>query len=145
MGAIENPATTIVSWTQIKAGDVFAFELRANATVNGERGRVGVQAQRRDPGMGDPLLAWLHGQAARHGFELRGEVGIVDEGIVKGLRPRAGESPLPLTFAAARFEGQLEVRDPDLLRAALVQGIGRGLAFGFGYLSVSRASRAPGP
>lgn len=43
-----------------------------------------------------------------------------------------------VTLATATFSGILDVRDPGRLRDALVQGVGRGKAYGCGLLTLAR-------
>lgn len=43
-----------------------------------------------------------------------------------------------VTMGVATFQGVLAVTDPDLLRAALVEGIGRGKAYGCGLMTLAR-------
>ncbi|WP_258184643.1 MULTISPECIES: type I-E CRISPR-associated protein Cas6/Cse3/CasE [unclassified Bifidobacterium] len=41
-----------------------------------------------------------------------------------------------MTLASATFDGVLVVDDPDLLRHALVEGIGRAKGYGFGLMTL---------
>ncbi|GFH35599.1 type I-E CRISPR-associated protein Cas6/Cse3/CasE [Streptomyces pacificus] len=47
----------------------------------------------------------------------------------------------PVTVATATFEGRLEITDPDALRRALTQGIGRARAYGCGLLTLAPLAR----
>lgn len=51
--------------------------------------------------------------------------------------PRNGKT---VTLGTARFDGALEVVDVDLLRRALVSGVGRGKAYGCGLLTLAPLS-----
>lgn len=51
------------------------------------------------------------------------------------MKPSGASPGMP--FNAAMFEGMLTCTDPELLREAVVNGIGRGKAFGMGLLSLA--------
>jgi len=114
-------------------GARFRFRLRANPTARrkidgGTEGkRVGLTKE-------EDQRAWLVRKGKRGGFRPDGVV-VIDEGQVKATKPDGHT----LTFRSVRFEGVLEVTDPDRLRAAVETGIGSAKAFGFGLLSVARA------
>lgn len=48
-----------------------------------------------------------------------------------------GHRDKPVTVVTVTFEGRLEVTDPDALRRALTQGIGRARAYGCGLLTLA--------
>lgn len=59
-----------------------------------------------------------------------------------GARAAIDGSPGPamrMTFGSVLFEGTLRVADLDRFRAALMEGIGSGKAYGFGLLSIAPA------
>jgi len=116
-----------------RAGQALRFRLRANPTARrkidgGERSkRVGLTTE-------DDQRAWLARKGERDGFRPDSVV-LIDEGQIKAVKPNGRT----LTFRSVRFEGALEVTDPDRFREALQSGIGTAKAFGFGLLSVARA------
>lgn len=123
-------------------GQTYAFRITVNPThvvteENGAKRRYGhvTEAQQRQ---------WLLDRDNANGFRIRpagtnaeGEP-IMDivtrERNIKTFR-RKGR---PVTIAMASFSGSLEVVDADLLRSALVNGIGRAKAYGCGLLTLAR-------
>ncbi len=79
-------------------------------------------------------LAWLRRQGERHGFAVHGSV----RGATERLQVRQGNSTRRITLDAALFEGQFEATEAELLRRALLNGLGHGKAMGLGMLSVAR-------
>lgn len=106
----------------------YSFRLRANPVVTRQGKRWGLHRQ-------DEQLDWLSRQGARLGFEVEGADISGCERIVMwkpgGARPNVKDAVL--------FDGVLVVRDAAALRAALVDGVGHGKAFGLGLLSLARA------
>mgnify|MGYP001096292769 CR=1 FL=1 len=138
-GVQENPAVRSVAGerARIRAGDRFVFRLCANVTrriltkslADGTK-----QNGKRVPWRTDTdRMKWFERRATLGGFE--GE-----DVRLRTLRPTVGlGKERRLVFAGTIFEGVLVVRDADLFRAALANGIGPGKAFGFGLLSIARA------
>ena len=116
-----------------RAGQSLRFRLRANPTARrkidgGEKSkRVGLTTE-------EDQRAWLVRKGEHGGFRPDGVV-VIDEGQIKAAKPNGRT----LTFRSVRFEGALEVTEPDRFREALQSGIGTAKAFGFGLLSVARA------
>jgi len=120
------------------------FRLRANPTrcidsksgPDGEKRRGKRVPLRRE----DSRLDWLRRKAEAAGFEVvevQGAAGVMDAmqrepTVVRGRR----DSGL-VTIEGVLFEGRLRVMEPEVFRAALLDGIGRGRAYGFGLLSVA--------
>jgi CRISPR system Cascade subunit CasE len=89
---------------------------------------------------------WLIERAPRLGFALApagvesGEADVdlaVIDRAVRRFR-RGGDT---VTLATATFEGQLEITDPALLRAALSRGVGRAKSYGCGLLTLAPLPR----
>lgn len=126
---------------RILPGSRWRFRLCANPTYSvpagpGQRGRVCAHST------AENQLQWLVRQSERHGFAL-----VPDQCQVTGAkwyRFKKGATGKLVTFLAVTYDGILEVRDPDLFRAALCDGIGPGTAYGAGLLTVVRAERANG-
>jgi len=134
---LANPSVKSVDATygRIAAGQTLRFRIRANPTrkidtksgPNGER-RNG----RRVPLVGlDAQVEWLSRKAGESGFRLL-QVTVAATGSPEMVRSHSRGC----AFQGVVFEGRLVVHEPDRFRAALVQGIGPGKAFGFGLLSV---------
>jgi len=118
-------------------GQRLAFRLRANPTAKHWREEKGETKARRDPLMREEeQRAWLERKSAAGGFRLL-HLTIADEGTLHGRT--AGDERHALNFRAVRFEGVLEVLDPDQLWQTVQHGIGSGKSFGFGLLSLAPA------
>lgn len=112
----------------VQPGHRYRFRLRANPVVTRQGQRLGLHGQ-------DEQLDWLARQGSRLGFEVEGADVSGLERIVMwkpgGARPNVKDTVL--------FDGVLVARDAAALRAALVDGVGHGKAFGLGMLSLARA------
>lgn len=124
----------------LSAGQTLRFRLLANPTrriktppaAEGEEPsskRVGLLKE-------EQQLQWLARKAADCGFQLIG-VRSAKQPDVIGWQSKGTESHR-LTFQSVLFDGILRVTDPDLLRMALINGIGPAKGFGFGLLSLAR-------
>ncbi len=127
---------------RLGTGQRWVFRLTGNpvrsvAAGPGQRGKVVPHVTARQQ------LTWLLERAERHGFSLgdpedptvqvtRRDRNAFDKSEASGPRRRA-------TITRAQFDGILTVQDPDLLREALTQGIGRAKAYGCGLLTLAPA------
>jgi CRISPR system Cascade subunit CasE len=117
------------------AGQEWAFELVANPTKSlpqgiGKRGRVVAHVTPKQQ------IEWLMERSQSAGFD------VVDATVIgrENLSFYKGDdSKRRVTIRTARFRGVLRVTDPDLLRRTLVDGIGRGRAYGCGLLTLAKA------
>jgi len=112
------------------------FRLRANPTKKLSRGhsgrkngvRVGLYTE-------DEQRAWLDRKGVEAGF------GVVSCDVVPEGKARASKSAdgaqVRMPLLSVRFDGVLEVTDPQALVNTLRGGIGSAKAFGFGLLSVA--------
>lgn len=95
----------------------------------------------------DPnLTAWrerLVWAAERNGFAVDAGAKTLRVQPVRNLRMKKTGAGEPPSFNAALFEGQLQCVDADKLRAAVVNGVGRGKAFGMGLLSLATLAQRP--
>lgn len=108
------------------AGQQLRFRLRANPVVSrgGKRfGLVGEAAQ----------LTWLEQRGDRHGFRLESAM-VTGTEVIKAFKGQT-----PITLRTATFDGVLQCADQEMLRHALLHGVGHGKAFGLGMLSVAPA------
>lgn len=112
-----------------KAGDTYAFRLRANPVVTRDGKRRGLI---RD----ESLLEWLGKKEGNVGARF-GSMTVVDEGYVSGIKG-GEEKKHRMSLKLARFEGALEVVDPMLFQETFSSGIGPAKAFGCGLLSLAR-------
>lgn len=130
------------SYSALTAGRILTFKLHANPTK-----KVDLR-QDKDPGRRngrrvvlvkeEEHLAWIVRKGEQSGFDLvrRGD-GFPTVQVSPVQRVVGHGSPDTRTFGAVTFEGVLRVTDANLLRAALVVGLGSGKAYGFGLLSLA--------
>lgn len=111
---------------RLHEGQVLRFRLEANPTVTRGGRRHGLRRV-------EEQLLWLRRQAEKAGFSVLGAT--VSRTERWSVRKRGQEQAIVLWVA--RFDGVLQVRDPDRLREAIQKGIGHGKAFGLGLLSVA--------
>jgi CRISPR system Cascade subunit CasE len=128
----------------LRSGEMFRFRLVANPTI---KKRVdGKKNGRRDACVTEPQqIAWLVRKGEGAGFRLPGSsdsdgsegngVYVVPLGRHQSSR---GSQQEQLCHFGVRFEGVLQVTDPDLFIKALEFGVGSGKAFGYGLLSIAR-------
>ncbi len=131
----------------IEVGQRFRFRLNANAVfraVAKSRHRSGepVKAEwigKRIGVSGDEssLRRWIERRAASAGFSVS-ELTAAQPGYVYVNKTSAAGDAQRLR--SVRYEGLLEVNDPDRFRDALISGIGPAKAFGFGLLSIAPAN-----
>ncbi|CAM2854829.1 type I-E CRISPR-associated protein Cas6/Cse3/CasE [Slackia exigua] len=79
-------------------------------------------------------------RAQRNGFEVLTNLDGTARLIVSHSgkqKLRSGRESCPITLSTAQFDGFLRVSDPDLLRSALVNGIGHAKGFGCGLLTLA--------
>jgi CRISPR system Cascade subunit CasE len=118
-------------------GQRLLFRLRANPAKRAGKSaidprwvgkRVGLQRE-------DDQAGWLVRKAAEGGFVVRRQdFRVIPEPKVTGWK--GGHA---LHFQAVRFEGVLQVTDPDRFLETVRNGIGPAKGFGFGLLSLARA------
>jgi CRISPR system Cascade subunit CasE len=115
--------------TALHAGSAVHYRVAANAskrlnnnTDRSIRGRV-VALSGRD------AEQWWERKAARHGMRLLS--------LRADAQPAARGRIDRVRHAVTRFDGHAIVEDPDVVRAAVLTGIGRGKAYGCGLLSLA--------
>jgi CRISPR system Cascade subunit CasE len=137
----------------VKSDQNLAFRLRGNPTVKRDGKRWGLYREQEQH-------EWIERKAQQHGFALL-NVTIRTEGQPQRALGRAGsevqfwretvaacsqrdkgnvltERTAPAVFCAARFDGILQVTDPQTFQYALENGIGPSKGLGFGLLSIAR-------
>lgn len=131
---------------RIAAGSRWQFRLHANPTYSSKskdgRGKVHActlvrMPENYKPGMPEPKtqIGWLMRQAEARGFAAE-----EDAFDVTGTRwytfiKKTGER---VRLLGVTYEGMLTVTDAEKFREALLDGIGRGKAYGMGLLTVMR-------
>jgi CRISPR system Cascade subunit CasE len=112
----------------IQSGVHYHFRLLANPTVTREGKRYGLTRE-------EDQLAWIARQGERNGFSVLG----CERGADERLQVRQGRSGNRITLHTAMFDGVLQVKSAELLRQAVLNGLGHGKALGLGLLSLGRA------
>jgi CRISPR system Cascade subunit CasE len=133
-GYLLRPPETKPFDLNLTPGQVLAFRLRANPTVNrkcddGKRRRIGLYRE-------EEQQEWLERKAEQGGFRLL-SVRSQNAPDVQGWAHH-DEAKHKLKLFAVRFDGLLQVTSPDLLHEAVRRGIGSGKGLGFGLLSLAR-------
>lgn len=111
------------------AGQKLCFCLRANPTVKRDGKRRGLLTE-------ESQKDWLERKAQAGGFRVSG-LQIVRERMAFGHKTRDGEGQ-DMAHLSVRYDGLLEVTNPDQMLKTLQAGIGSGKGFGFGLLSLKR-------
>jgi CRISPR system Cascade subunit CasE len=156
----EKPKNIMAAYQKLQDGQVLSFRLRANPTKRIAKDNDAMKGKRVGLSREDDQIAWLirKGQEREKGVpggfalltkevkDARGEVRLVPcvntypAGEQTG-RKRDAMRELATTHLAVVFEGLLRVTDANAFQETLIRGIGSAKAFGFGLLSVVRASR----
>ncbi|OUZ08651.1 type I-E CRISPR-associated protein Cas6/Cse3/CasE [Aeromicrobium sp. PE09-221] len=142
------PARPDITWTtrdydqllnRLASGQTWQFRLRGNPVIRrrDDTGRIHTiphltARQQRD---------WLVARAERVGVRFVPDENdepqvIVSERRTESFTRYASAKGRHVTLATARFDGLLEVTDPEALRTALSAGIGRAKAYGCGLLTL---------
>jgi CRISPR system Cascade subunit CasE len=131
LGALLDSLTVDQEWS---------FRLTANPTRStrvGDRER----SQRVGCVTAQHQLDWFLARTAKWGVRIPATEGrpdaVVNRRDVRSFRRQEGR----VTVTMATFDGRLEVVDPDLLRTAMVDGIGPAKAYGCGLLTLAPVDR----
>ncbi|NSW58710.1 MAG: type I-E CRISPR-associated protein Cas6/Cse3/CasE [Armatimonadetes bacterium] len=124
---LDNPAYKQLT-PAFSTGQVLQFRLRANPTVKRDGKRLGLLEEQAQ-------AAWLARKAEGGGFRIL-SCAIVPEGLGSAAKHDRGHR-VQVSHFAVRFDGILQVTEPDLFLRTLQSGIGPAKAFGFGLLSVA--------
>ena len=116
----------------IKNGTCRRFRLTANPTVSvsknkGERGKVYAHITT------EHQREWLIKKSTANGFMLTEDSFDVVQSKWKRFYKTGSKC---VTLLSVTYEGVLEITDEELFRKALMNGIGRGKAYGMGLLTV---------
>lgn len=132
---------------QLRLGQEWRFRLRANPvkSVKEEGSSRGKLLPHVTPAQ---QLEWLKSRGQKLGFELAGgagergtevlDVAVTGRGDRRFRRRTDGGKADTVTLRQAQFDGTLTVTDVAALRDTLVNGIGRGKAYGCGLMTLRR-------
>lgn len=148
--AFRNAGCLLAAPPEVKAfdpdyreGQRLRFRLLANPTRRLSKNSLGANGQpidekdvgKRVPVRNDQLLDWLVRRIEPFGTVDK-DLATVQPGYVCFSKKQSGEGT---RLRSVRYDGVLTVKNPERLRAAIVQGIGSGKGFGFGLLSIAPA------
>ena len=120
---------------RIRPGSVWQFRLAANPTKSvksSEPGRRGRVCAHITP---EYQLKWLLDRCEAHGFSVTPEEVTVTKSQWQRFY-KGDQYKKPVSLLSVTFEGILTVTDETRFRQTLVEGVGRGKAFGLGLLTV---------
>ncbi|MER5985673.1 type I-E CRISPR-associated protein Cas6/Cse3/CasE [Streptomyces sp. NPDC001787] len=129
----------------LRPGLRLQFRLTANPTRAAfHHGRRGVRTAATTPAQ---QIQWLLDRAPRAGFGIasrneqddRPHVTVAGHQVLDFARAPGGQRGKNVRIHSVTYEGHLHVTDPDALRHALTQGIGRAKGYGCGLLTLARA------
>jgi len=133
---LSRPVASKAVSIELAEGQILAFRLRANPTkrLSAGKGNIGRRVGIYDE---EGQLAWLARKGEQHGFRmLQAQVSRDDKIEIEKAIERDGKVH-KLELLSARFDGVLQVTDPDKLIQAVETGIGSAKGFGFGLLSLA--------
>lgn len=119
---------------RITEGSRWQFRLTANPTVSKSRGSSVARGTVYAHETAAHQMQWLAERAEKHGF-------YPDAVVVTGsrwYRFSKGGSRRPVTLLSVTYDGVLTVTNAEQFRQVLVNGLGRGKAYGMGLLTVMR-------
>ena len=121
---------------RISVNSIWQFRLVANPThcVKTEAGHGKVMAHVTT----EHQMEWLKGKASQNGFEIMEDNCLVSANEWKNFYKNADGRDMKVKLLLVSYEGILRVTDENAFKQALVNGIGRGKAYGAGLLTVSR-------
>ena len=119
---------------RVKKGSVWRFRLSANPTYYAKaKDPITVRGKVHAHKTTEHQREWLIKQSLKNGFQLAADGFEITENKWLQFRKSSGNV---VTILSVTYEGLLIVTDADLFRKALVNGIGRGKAYGMGLLTV---------
>lgn len=124
---------------RIQNGTKWRFRLTANPTKScknsSEKEKRGTVYAHITP---EYQKQWLLERSEKHGFTLEeNSFSVVEHKWQKFFK--GSERRHPVTLLSVTYEGYLTVKDAELFKNTLVNGLGRGKAYGMGMLTVVKA------
>ncbi|MDF5820572.1 type I-E CRISPR-associated protein Cas6/Cse3/CasE [Corynebacterium felinum] len=120
---------------RLQRGQRYSFRLTANPVKDtlcedGKKRRVPLFRE-------EDQVNWLLTRSAKNGFSASNDEGAPTFAITESRQVRFRHDNSTVTLQKCTFEGVLSVSDPQLLRNALVSGIGKGKAYGLGMITLA--------
>ncbi|MQF69057.1 type I-E CRISPR-associated protein Cas6/Cse3/CasE [SAR202 cluster bacterium AD-804-J14_MRT_500m] len=156
INSLANPAIKPISkaWDSISRSDILRFRLQGNTSKRIHKNNPQVTDGKISAGKRVALLHendqidWLHRKGQLFGFEVLSvqanskvpNLSTSTASKIHGQRTNTGNAVQRISFGSVTFEGVLRIKDRELFRKGLEVGIGPGKAYGFGLLSVAKAS-----
>jgi hypothetical protein len=126
---------------RLMRGQQYQFRLTVNPTkdsvcADGQKRRLGIFRE-------TDQIQWLLDRQTELGFQVsKDEVPTFAVSRSDRVRFRKNDGKGPtVTLQSCQFDGLLEVNDPEKLKAALTNGVGRAKAYGFGLLTLAPGTR----
>ncbi len=120
--------------SRLKNGNIWRFRLLANPTYQVKaKSPITLRGKVRAHITPERQKEWLVKQSKKNGFQLATDGFDVKENKWFRFRKNSGDI---VTILSVAYEGLLMITDVDLFRKVLVNGIGRGKAYGMGLLTV---------
>ena len=121
---------------QIRSGSVWQFRLTANPTKSCARaGQPETRGKVFAHSTVEYQEKWLLDRAEKHGFRLTEDSFAVTAS--RWLRfAKGGGRGRPVSLLSVTYEGVLQVTDEERFRDLLINGLGRGKAYGLGLMTV---------
>lgn len=123
---------------ELAPGQTYSFRLQANPVVS--KAQAGKRSQRVPLASAAAKQQWLIDRAEKIGVTFPCGAGHEEEPMVRMTRTQVFTVSKPntkITLSRVQLDGVLEVVDPELLRSALVGGIGSGKACGCGLMTLA--------
>jgi CRISPR system Cascade subunit CasE len=128
---------------RLRAGQRWAFRLAANPVSSRRKTASSQRSQRFGHVTVAQQTEWLLDRVKRHGFTIAAASGDEPDVAVRTRRTwRFDRAGAAVTLNTAVFEGHIDVADPDLLRHALISGIGPAKGYGCGLLTLAPPPQA---
>lgn len=116
---------------------IWHFRLVANPVINRSNGSTGGRGHVMAHSSVQYQEQWLRDRADKNGFRICENTLVVTGS--KWYRFTKNGAGKPVSLLAVTYEGTLQVTDADRFRQMLCQGIGRGKAYGLGFLTIVHA------
>lgn len=134
-GMLFKPPQVKVFTTNFSKSEKFYFRLLGNPTArrkqhDGSRKRVGLYDR-------EDQQDWILRKAQYGGFKVL-SLQLADLGLIESSKKKNNQT-FQIKHLAVKYEGLLQIIDPEDFKKTFVKGIGSAKAFGFGLLSLAKS------